>query len=912
MSDVPGRSSQAVRRAVRKARAVARRDSSPEAVTPPREQPSRPADAPTRPKSDPRFARGYWRVSRALLGEDAVPESHDGWAFPPSFEWELPRQIRRTKALARFAELLSTGTSLAAAHVATTRELVALKQGATARAFTLGLQDQPGGEQIQHLGVGLVLHGLRLWELAWARFSLVDTAALTELVPVEAVQCALEVGTPESTDVALTVASDPTLLGTSDLVDLAGRYLVAGHPEVARRLIDEADARDVSVLDDHQTEALENLHRWTHPAEPAVPPAGAIRIGVIDYHQPDLEFSSKNVGDYVQTLAMLGNLARFQKARFTGDEGLGELATELQGRVRSELALDAGEADVHLLPVSRDYSEGDAIPEDTWMVAFGWHMHPLFRLRFGLPYHPHLNPIFVSFHINRIAVLTPEAIDYLKAHGPIGCRDWTTVDLLLSAGVDAFFTGCLTTTVNAVFPDLDEVDRDADRVVAAIDYPVNKVKAKRPVEWVTHGDLSYRTMSLVEGTRAATELLAGYQQRFQRIVTSRLHSYLPATSLGVPVSFRPNIPGDVRFEGLYGMEPGRPEFEAMRDGIRSLINQTFELVLAGADRDTVYARWREITADRVAEARARFAAPPKPLATTFDLAGAVGRIRAGQRTFGPHDSVDAATVTDVAVSLDANLAQQLPVTLESIVTNASGPVRLWITARGLSPDYEAWVGRAFPDVPITFLNFDGIDYGVIGRMIKHITVATMDRLLLPEVLTELDRITYIDIDTVTEGDVCELAATDLGGHPLAARTSVYPGAQIWRSAGDDLEPDVAAELRRTMSARHEFDFLTFNAGVLVLDLRRMREDAFAAQFVPMAGEYGLNDQDILCAYVGPARAELDPRWNALPVQEIVSDPGVMHFAGAGKPWSEELTAYGDRWAHYADQLARRVGTPPAG
>lgn len=908
MSDVPRRGSKAVRRAVRKV--LPSTDTSPDPDASPAA--AAPSGRPPEQTTDPRFARGYWRVSRAVLGEDALPESHEDWAFPQSLEWELPRQIRRTKALATFAELISTGTSVEAAHVETTRRLVRRLDRTTARALTIGLESLPGGDRIQHLGVGIVLHSLYLWNLAWARFSQVDVATLTELVPVEAVQCALEVGTPESIATALAIAADPTVLDTSDLVDLAGRYLVAGHPETARSLIVEADTRDVSVLDDHQTEALENLHRWTHPAEPTTPPPGAIRIGVIDYHQPDLEFSSKNVGDYVQTLAMLGNLARFQKARFTGDEGLGELATELQGRIRSELALDAGDADVHLLPVSRDYSEGDPIPEDTWMVAFGWHMHPLFRLRFGLPYHPNLNPIFVSFHINRIAVLTPEAIDYLKAHGPIGCRDWTTVDLLLSAGVDAFFTGCLTTTVNAVFPDLSEVERDEDRVVAAIDYPVGKVKAKRPVEWVTHGDLSVRSATLVEGTRAATELLTGYQKRFQRIVTSRLHSYLPATSLGVPVTFRPHVQGDVRFEGLYGMEPELPEFVAMRDGIRSLINQTFELVLAGADRETVYARWREITADRVAAARERYAAPARPFDTQVDVAATVEKIRSSKRSYGPHEAVDAGNVTDVAVSLDQNLREQLPVTLESIVTNASGPVRLWITARGLTADYEQWIGEAFPDVPITFLNFDGIDYGVIGRMIKHITVATMDRLLLPEVLSELDRITYIDIDTVTEGDVCELAATDLGGLPLAARTSVYSGAQIWRSAGDLLEPDVAAELRRTMSARHAFDFTTFNAGVLVLDLDRMRRDDFIAKFVPMAGEFGLNDQDILNAYVGPDRFELDKRWNALPVQEVVTDPGVIHFAGAGKPWDDELTAYGDRWRHYAQQFADRVGAPPAG
>ena len=62
--------------------------------------------------------------------------------------------------------------------------------------------------------------------------------------------------------------------------------------------------------------------------------------------------------------------------------------------------------------------------------------------------------MFISFHCNNPRLLKPEAIDYLRARGPIGCRDWTTVDILLSVDVPAFFSGRLTTTVSTVFPDI--------------------------------------------------------------------------------------------------------------------------------------------------------------------------------------------------------------------------------------------------------------------------------------------------------------------------------------------------------------------------------------------------------------------------------------------------------------------------
>ena len=742
--------------------------------------------------------------------------------------------------------MISCGATLEEAQVATTRALLSVSkkqhsvQQHTARGLAVGMPST----RARHLGLGLLLQDMSHPGLAWARLSQVDEDTLTRLVPVEAVDCALAVGTPEAVAAAVRIGERASELGTRDVIDLSGRFLVTGHPELARALVEEADRRREDDLDtvagghDYSArEVLDNVRRWTHPTPSdhrAGAPDGAVNVAVLDYHQPDLERASRNIGDYVQTLAMLGNLARFQRARFTGGDGLGELVTSLQGRVRPELRIDGGEADVHLMPVSRDFSEGDDIPEDTWMVAFGWHMHSMFRLRFGLPYHPNLNPVFVSFHVNTIKALTPEAIEYLKAHGPIGCRDWTTVDLLLSAGVDAFFTGCLSTTVNAVFPEIDDVERDQPGVVAAIDAPVAGVKTKRPIEELTHGDPRYREADLVEGTRLAVELLETYQRRYRRIVTSRLHSYLPATSLGVRVTFKPRRIGDVRFDGLLGLKPDAPAFMAMRDGIRELLASTFEKVFAGASRDEVYAHWREITAPLVAEARERHELPLQPdeSVPAIDVPALVKAVRERARAFGPHDAVDPTTVTDVALALDQNFKQHLPTTLESLIGNATGPLRLWILARGLDESYQQWISDAWPDVPITFLNLDGSEYGDIGRMIRHITVSTMDRLVLPELLADVDRITYVDIDTVTEGDVCELAATDLRGYPLAARTSVWSVAEQWRRAGNLLSAEKASELRRTMSARHAFDFKNFNAGVLVLDLARMRADDFTATHPP--------------------------------------------------------------------------------
>ncbi|MGD9958497.1 glycosyltransferase [Nocardioides sp.] len=868
-----------------------------------------PAPVPDDPRRDIRFAKWYGRLTRILL--DAKPPSVDEASSDDEFDLDLAREAvlvaERAKGYAVFGDLVSSGADRDLAVASTVRALCEANLRHDARAFALGMAD-PADPESARLGLGQVLYSMAEYHPGWERMRTIPVVELARLAPIEAVTCALATGTPESVAAALEIGALNSSYDVHTLVELSGRFLSTGHRDLALELFVKADAQDHSDVRARTLEALENLRQWAEPKPTPVLEPGTISVGVMDYHQPDVDRASRNVGDYIQTLAMLGNLARFQQTRFHGDDGLGDLMTDLQARVKPELRVDGGAADVHLMPVSRDFSSGDNVPDSTWMLAFGWQMHSTYRLGFGLPYDERINPIFLSFHINRVAVLTPEAIDYLKARGPIGCRDWTTVDLLLSAGVDAFFTGCLTTTVNAVFADLADVERDKPGVVGTIDVPEWVVKRiKKPTASISHGGAEYRSADLVTGVRSAVSLLEDYQKRFTRIVTSRLHAYLPATSLGLKVKFRPATLSDVRFEGLLGMEPESPAFVAIRDGLRGLINETFALVFAGAGPDEVYAHWRELCAPLVAEARTRFEAPSVLEPAHFDLPAALAEIERSQRRYGPHESIDEARITDVALSLDQNFKGLLPVTVESIVTNATGPVRLWVTSRGLDADYEAWFARSFPDLPVTFFSFDHVSYGEITRMISHISVACMDRLLLPEVLTHLDRVTYIDIDTVTQGDVCELARTDLEGFPLAARTGIQTAAFQWRLAGNRLEPDVATDLRRTLSAAHPFDFTMFNAGVLVLDLARMREDHFVERFLPMAGTYGLNDQDILNAYAGAGRKVLHPTWNAFPLLEQIGDGGIVHYAGAGKPWDRQLVPYGERWQRQAAAFAARTG-----
>ena len=182
-----------------------------------------------------------------------------------------------------------------------------------------------------------------------------------------------------------------------------------------------------------------------------------------------------------------------------------------------------------------------------------------------------INPFFISFHINNTAapyMLNKKGIDYLKKHQPIGCRDQFTVETLQSKGIAAYFSGCLTLTL-----DSDKVaDEERDETIYIVDplysYPsYDKVtyNLKYFLKSIQNGNIfklgkqkkhirSFIDSSVLEKAefinqelpsnkyndeekfQMAEELLHKYAKA-KLVITSRIHCALPCLAMGTPVIF---------------------------------------------------------------------------------------------------------------------------------------------------------------------------------------------------------------------------------------------------------------------------------------------------------------------------------------------------------------------------------------
>jgi hypothetical protein len=656
--------------------------------------------------------------------------------------------------------------------------------------------------------------------------------------PAERVRAGLATE-PEETlrEVRTLVAEDPPGVGAEGWYEILAAVFGYGAQDVAREVFGVFD-RHVDA-DSPLRRQRDSLRSWVAAdadSPTAPPPAGGRRtVAIMDYGHPGATRASANIGDHIQSIAALGHLVRHRGVRLHGSPELVELLETLASRTRPELRRDDVDADVEVITVHRDASMYQPIPHDSWVLCFGWYMHALFEMRHGFPLHRNLRPIFVSFHCNKRALLTPDAIAYLKRYGPVGCRDWTTVYLLLSCGVPAFFSGCVTTTIDTVFPELEE-QPPADAPVAYVDVPADEV----PPGAVTyaHSNPAVRRRPFAVNMRKALALLETYRSRHSAVVTSRLHCHLPLRSIGMPTEFRPKNRSDIRFDGLIDIDD--ETFGAIRDGLLGKLERLHSAILAGRPEDDVYALWRELTAAEIASAEERRMRPLQlpPVAPEYERS-----IERAVAETVPHGE-PAGDAVHCAVVFAKGDGRDLRRLAASLRRHASRPLHLWILARPGSGAIERRLrGLTVSRVPI----------GGLERV---------SRLVLAELLPGVDRVVVLSPAAVARGDVAGLERLDLGGSSFAA--PLKPGASgfgvIHRAAARLRDrTHAASELRRTAHARHRFDFDAFGARVMVLDLARMRGDGFSGQALPLVQEFGLRELEVMHYLAGPDRATIPER-----------------------------------------------------
>ncbi len=165
------------------------------------------------------------------------------------------------------------------------------------------------------------------------------------------------------------------------------------------------------------------------------------------------------------------------------------------------------------------------------------------------------------------------------------------------------------------------------------------------------------------------------------------------------------------------------------------------------------------------------------------------------------------------------------------------------------------------------------------------------RLFIPELFQEYDKCLYIDADTVVNDDISKLYNIDIGDNLFGAV------GDLSICLNDDLMKYIS-EVVGIERGKY------VNSGVLVMNLKRLREVNFADHFMYLLEKYTFNtvapDQDYINSMAKGNIYYLDSTWNCMPASpEDIEKPSLIHYNLTSKPWRYNNIKYQNYFWLYA-------------
>lgn len=174
--------------------------------------------------------------------------------------------------------------------------------------------------------------------------------------------------------------------------------------------------------------------------------------------------------------------------------------------------------------------------EKVTAILNGWYLHNFF----SFPPSPYIHPLFIGTHFCRDYIAfndysyleNDNAANYLKKNGPIGCRDNTTFEVLKKIGIDSYFSGCMTLTINP-FPDVEKNHNIIlTDVSKEIETYIKNLLPEKNIITITHFiPVEERGTDWKPREKQLEEYLKLYQAA-DLVITTRLHCALPTIALG--------------------------------------------------------------------------------------------------------------------------------------------------------------------------------------------------------------------------------------------------------------------------------------------------------------------------------------------------------------------------------------------
>lgn len=229
---------------------------------------------------------------------------------------------------------------------------------------------------------------------------------------------------------------------------------------------------------------------------------------------------------------------------------------------------------------------------------------------------------------------------------------------------------------------------------------------------------------------------------------------------------------------------------------------------------------------------------------------------------------------NVCVACDNNYSKYAGVVIASVLASSAEDdvLHFYILDGGIEEENKTKINemKSIKDCEINFVKIDNemfADYLSV-KTHSYISIPTFYRLKLPTLLPNVDRVIYFDCDMVINSSLKDLFNSDLADCPVAG----------------------VKDLNKRMLKKNP---TYVNAGMLVMDIKNMREQNVEAEFLSWTREHidiiKVGDQEIINEVLKGRIKIVADEWNVQSSNftnrsSYTKNPKVVHYVARKKPW----------------------------
>lgn len=288
----------------------------------------------------------------------------------------------------------------------------------------------------------------------------------------------------------------------------------------------------------------------------------------------------------------------------------------------------------------------------------------------------------------------------------------------------------------------------------------------------------------------------------------------------------------------------------------------------------------------------------------------------------------------IVFSINEQYCGKLAVVISSVLANSGSQFDFYVLAINISLESISKLECLVKDKSRGMSNIRILDPSVfieddLGVLLNkrdgynYISIETFYRFYIHKVLPDLDKVVYLDADLLVLGDMADFYRIELGGSyaGVVADMWMYFCCQSCRFKVESRpSKTIESYIKEVLGVKNrEY----FNAGVMLLNLKKMREEELDEKLLKFAKDQApleFQDQDALNAILGNNVIFCDLSWNVLKDVELIarqlvdstfkqrvlkakSSPKIVHYTGGNKPWCVDILEYDyikEWWEFYCE------------